>query len=265
MRIFVNPEEAVREVERDLAEMGITVHPQTMQNKDIADNDDYITKEVRAYGYKLAKIKWDAVSESNVINYFFDDIMSATEVLNYIAKEHEERWAGSMENPGTSYLERKSTWEQFLVENPDYPQQEPRFHYTYSERFACQIHKITDELRQRPDTRQAIMTIHSNLNCLNQGPGSNIIEPSQDYRNMGGVGRIPCSMYYQFMIRDGRLDLIYTMRSCDLLTHYPVDLMLALRAQLKIAEHLELECGDFTHFMGSLHAYQKDMDSRGIF
>ena len=263
MRIFSNPYEAVREVERELFEMGIDVHPQTMQNKDVADNEDFKTKEINAYGYKLTKYAWDNVDEISVIDYLFPDVAKGTEICMYIAKEHDERWSGEMMNPGTSYLEREKTWNQFLITRLDTGEQ--KFDYTYSERFACQIHKITNELIKRPDTRQAVMTIHSNINVLNQGPGANIVEPSQDYRNMGGKGRIPCSMYYQFMIRDGRLNLIYTMRSCDFLTHFTVDMMLALRAQKLIAEHLKIECGDFTHFIGSLHAYKKDMDAREIF
>lgn len=269
MRIFVTPLEAVREIERDLFEMGIEVHPQTMQDKDVEEDEGFKTKEVRAYGYKLTKHEWNQDSEMAVIDYLFQDdegepiSPEPNRVLLYIAKEHEERWSGAMLNPGTSWLERKDLWDNFIVNDSESDRQ--RFHYTYSERFACQAHRVLAELKVRPDSRQAIMTIHSNINSYNSGIGANIVEPSQDYRYMGGLGRIPCSMYYQFMIREGHMDLIYTMRSCDFLTHFPIDMMLALRAQKWMADKLELEVGDFTHFMGSLHAYKKDMDARGIF
>ena len=263
MRIFTHPGEAVKEIERDLFEMGIDVHPQTMQDKDVADNEDFKTKEVRAYGYKLAKFEWVLHLEAAVIAYMFKEISTASQIMAYIEIEHQERWSGAMMNPGTSWLERKDVWDNFIINDAD--SDKKRFHYTYSERFACQIVRIVDELIARPDTRQAIMTIHSNHNAYCSGIGANIVEPSQDFRYMGGKGRIPCSMYYQFMIREGHVDLIYTMRSCDFLTHFPIDMMLALRAQKWMADKLELKVGDFTHFMGSLHAYKKDMDSRGIF
>lgn len=261
MRIFSKPQEAIREIERDLFEMGIDVHPQSMQNKDVANDDDYKTKEISAYGYKLTNYEHNVEDENEVLHYILKE--DAIDTANYIEKEHTERWCNEMLNPGTSWEQRKSTWEQFLIETEI--DKNKRFHYTYSERFACQIHRIVRELIDKPDTRQAIMTIHSNINTYNQGAGVNIVEPSQDYRFMGGKGRIPCSLHYQFMIREGRLNMIYVMRSCDFLTHFPVDMMLALRAQTKMAKHLSLEVGEFTHFCGSLHAYKKDMVGREIF
>jgi thymidylate synthase len=122
-------------------------------------------------------------------------------------------------------------------------------------------------LEVHPDTRQAIINIHSNI-CPTFGVKGAAISPvfgSADLENTGGLGRIPCSMYYQFIRRNNALNLIYTMRSCDFLVHYPIDLMLALRAQTHVAQILGIKPGAFTHFIGSLHAYQKDMSKRGIF
>ena len=47
MRIFSNFAEALNEIKRDLAEMGTEIHPQTMQDKYVGDNPDYITKELQ--------------------------------------------------------------------------------------------------------------------------------------------------------------------------------------------------------------------------
>jgi thymidylate synthase len=72
-------------------------------------------------------------------------------------------------------------------------------------------------------------------------------------------------MYYQILVRVSKVDLVYTMRSCDFLTHFPVDIFLALLLQDWFANKLNLATGIFTYFVGSLHAYQKDMKLRGIF
>ena len=41
--------------------------------------------------------------------------------------------------------------------------------------------------------------------------------------------RVPCSIGYHFMIRDGRLNVAYTIRSCDLVRHFADDVYMAAR------------------------------------
>jgi thymidylate synthase len=258
MRFYQNPLEAVREVERDLFEMGINVHPQTMQDKDVANNPDFMTKEIRHYGFQINNAIHTNADELAVVKYVMGEEYLA--VLNYIEQEHDDRTCGEAMNPGNAYKHRLDVWTQFLHNG--------KFHYTYSERIAPQLKPIMHELKARPDTRQAIITIHSNI-CPVQGESdndtTNFVAPSRDLENMGGHGRIPCSLHYEFMRREGRLEMEYHMRSCDFLTHFPVDLMLALRMQKYVADFLGVPCGDFTYFTSSMHAYAKDMKKRGIF
>ena len=282
MRIYSNPLEAVREVERDLWEMGINVHPQTMQDKAIADDPDYKTKELQAYGFQISQWSWKRDIEAAMVNYVLTGKLgegvheSLYNLLGYIEQEIMDRVGGEPMNPGRSYLKRPEVWEQFLHDG--------KFAYTYSERITPQLSRLLDELKVRPDTRQGIINFHSNicpvmtssefesaqLTKFQDGKSlrdyaNNPVQESVDLRNMGGSGRIPCSMYYQAMNRNGKLDLIYTMRSCDFLVHFPVDIALALRFQAFLASQLGLPVGMFTYFTGSLHAYQKDMVARGIF
>ena len=238
MRIFLNCEEMVKEVERDLWEMGIDVHPQTMQDKYVAEDEDYKTKEVRGYGFQVVPPQSGSVE---MLKYMFPTNYNT--VLSYVDQEHADRTGGEILNPGNSHKFRPDVWSEFLHDG--------KFAYTYSERMTPQLLRIMEELKQRPDTRQAVINIHSNL--------------SHDKKNIGGSGRIPCSMYYQFMRREGKLDLIYTMRSCDFLTHFPIDIALATQLQHHVAMALSIPQGMFTYFTGSLHAYHKDMEERGIF
>lgn len=232
MRMFLNVKEMVREVERDLWEMGITVHPQTMQDKQVADNDDYATLEIQAYGYKL-------------ISPNVSDI--ATEVdkignLAWAVREASDRVSPHYKNPGEAWKLHSEVWEQFLRDG--------QFAYTYNERFREQLPQLIRELQVRPETRQAIVTMY---------------DRHQDINNWGGKDRIPCSMYYQFYIRDNRLNLIYTMRSCDFLTHFIHDVYFSIRLLEYVADEIDIQTGQFTHFIGSLHAYKKDMKAKGIF
>jgi hypothetical protein len=261
MRIFTNPIEAVREVERDLWEMGITVHPQTMQDKVVKDDPDYATKEITGYAFKITGWSFNLTGLVSIFEYFFPD--DSENVMRYCLQEIKDRTSLIPTNPGQSYKHRIRLWNEFLHDG--------KFAYTYSERMHEQIPMILTELVERPDTRQAIVNIHSNI-CpradgvlTDTGQDTNHVVASADAFNRGGGGRIPCSMYYQLMIREKKVDLIYTMRSCDFLTHFPIDISLALMLQRWFATQLALDMGTFTYFVGSLHAYHKDMAKRGIF
>ena len=257
MRIFSNPLEAVKEVERDCWEMGIVVRPQTMQDKNIKDDPEYTTKEIRGYSFKINGWDYDFDGLVKVLEYFFPD--DANDIANYCLTEIKERLSGCAYNPGKAYKWRTKVWDEFLHDG--------KFAYTYSERLAPQIEIILEELQKNPDSRQGILNIHSNICPLDfrKDDDINPVRQSADLANRGGGGRVPCSMYYQLMIREDKLDLIYTMRSCDLLTHFPIDISLALMTQQWFASRLNLPMGTFTYFCGSLHSYFKDIKKRGVF
>jgi len=233
MRIYNNAMEMVREVERDLFEMGIRVQSATMQDKYVADNKDYETLEMQAYTYMLTKLDFDKLIQ--MIEYMEGN-------LQWADHEFADRMADEYINPGITWKLNGELWEQFLRDG--------QFAYTYNERFREQLPQLVRELTVRPNSRQAIITMY---------------DRHQDMNNWGGKDRVPCSMYYQFYIRDEKLHMIYTMRSCDFLTHFCHDVYMACRMQLYVGAELGLPTGNFTHFIGSLHAYNKDMTARGIF
>ena len=227
MRIYKNCTEAISEIQRDLFEMGIEVHPQSMQNKIVKDDDSYMTKELQGYSFMIMN--------DNDMNEMVGSC------LNWCEAEHLERINGwdnpSVEttNPGEAYKLRNDVWEQFLVNG--------KFCYTYNERMQKQIDACIEELRRNPDSRQVIVQFHNR---------------DIDQDKMGGKSRVPCSMYYQLMIRNGKLDLIYTMRSTDFLTHFKNDIWHAIKFRNFVANELDLKVGKFIMFAGSLHAYKKD-------
>jgi hypothetical protein len=232
VRIFISAKEMVREVERDLFEMGIRVQPATMQDKFVAADENYSTLEVQAYGYTLTQLDEDDLQ--GMIAYLGGN-------LPWAQSEARDRIDPNYLNPGESYP-LMPVWEQFLRDG--------QFAYTYNERFREQLPLIIRELQVRPNTRQAVMTMY---------------DRHQDMGNWGGKDRVPCSLTYQFYARGGQLHLIYTMRSCDFLTHFCHDVYLAVGLLQYVADQVGMQVGNFTHFIGSLHAYQKDMKARGIF
>lgn len=225
MRIYSNFKEALNEIRRDLAEMGIEVHPKTMQDKYVADNPEFGTKELQNYVYTVK----DAVSSL--------DELSPTQP--WANAEFAERIASEPVNPGEAYKLRADVWNEFLHDG--------RFAYTYSERMAGKLSKIISEIQENPESRQLYLSIWDR----------------SDIFNLGGVSRVPCSLGYLFQVRNGQLNVTYTMRSCDFATHFHNDIYLAVMLMHIIALITGYKPGNFTHFIGSLHVYNKDI--KGVF
>jgi len=241
MRLYSSVVEAVKEIERDLMEMGINNHSRSVQDLNVASDPQYDSKELTGYGYCITKFD----DLSNLLSLVSGE-KERERISDYCINELLDRVSGLPFNPGMSYRFREEYWSKFLHGN--------KFSYTYSERFCDQIFRLVSELKESPGSRQCILTVYDKHN---------------DTKNWGGKERIPCSMYYQFMRRrisgKDKLILIYTMRSCDYYTHFFIDIWLAIELGHWVAKQIGSELHSFTHFIGSLHAFAKDYNQRRIF
>lgn len=241
MRIYSSVLEAVKEIERDLFEMGIISHAPTVQDMDVLNNPDYESRELLGYSYSLT-----GFSDINSVFDFFFRKDEIDNIKSYCRQELSERISGCSINPGKSWVHRKQYWEKFIHNG--------RFSYTYSERMSDQLTPILKELIKNPDSRQCVITIYDKHN---------------DLRNIGGKARIPCSMFYHLMLRkinnSDKLLLVYSMRSCDFYTHFPVDLWLAVSFGLWVSSVIRCSLHSVIHFIDSLHAFKKDWGNRRIF
>lgn len=78
--------------------------------------------------------------------------------------------------------------------------------------------------------------------------------------------RVPCSLFYQFFMRDGALDITYTLRSCDYTRHFRDDIYLTVRLLLWVLQQVRLlnpvfegvEPGEFNLLITSLHMFRND-------
>lgn len=225
MRIFSNFEEALKEIKRDLAEMGTEVHPQTMQDKYVGDNPEYSTKELQNYDYTVK----DA--------YFTVGQLSPSQP--WANAEFEERISHQPINPGMAWRLRPEVWTEFLHEG--------KFAYTYAERMFNKLDLLVEEIKKNPNSRQLYLNIWE----------------GDDLSYLGGQSRVPCSLGYLFQVRGGKLHITYMMRSCDYATHFHNDVYLATLLLGYMAEKTNLTPGNFTHFIGSFHIYRKDAE--GVF
>lgn len=226
MRIYTNAKEALSEIQRDLAEMGIHNHAKTYQDKNIEDKPEFDTMELQNYMYSLVNPQ-EAISGLNPTQ-------------PWACQEFRERFFNPDENknPGEAWLSRKEVWEPFL--NSD-----GKFSYTYSERinYNDQFTKLMTALAKDKNSRQIYLSIWS----------------ADDTDKLGGISRVPCSLGYYFQIRKGALHMTYLQRSCDFITHFQNDVWLAVEAQQMVAHLMAVPVGTFTHWIGSLHVFKKDI------
>lgn len=225
MRIFTRLPEALGEIQRDLKEMGIKIHPQTYQDKYVADDPSFDAYELQDYIYRVTK---PIPADLNALQPWADA---------EFAERLDLRYADN--NPGMAWMYREQVWRQFL-------QEDGTFAYTYGERIhrPDQLRLIIERLKADPDSRQAFMGIW---------------DPDQDITKLGGVSRVPCTLGYYFQIRQGQLNMTYLQRSADYATHFTNDIYLAVRMQAYIADRVGVPVGYYTHWLGSLHVFAKDV------
>lgn len=69
-----------------------------------------------------------------------------------------------------------------------------------------------------------------------------------------------CTVALQFLVRDGKLNMITTMRSNDLWMGFPFDVFQFTCMQQLMAIELGLGFGEYVHNVGSLHLYERHAD-----
>jgi thymidylate synthase len=137
-----------------------------------------------------------------------------------------------------------ATWNKNLLNFSDDGE---RFSGAYGPKFVEQLSYVIHTLTKDPDSRQAI------INIWRERPG-----PSKD---------IPCTLSFQFFIRDHMVEMITTMRSNDVFLGLPYDLFNFTMIQNLVANMLEFSTGvqyglgQYVHQVGSLHVYEKHYEA----
>lgn len=175
--------------------------------------------------------------------------------LPWADKHFEERVCGLPLNPGTEWANwpyGKSA-ERFLEDG--------KFNHNYMERYWPKLaglpkeptfdwgdynKKFYDEQHANPDM---IMPRHQGIKYSygDLGDVVNLLAKDPLTRQAylpvwfpedtgGGHKRAPCTIGYHFMMRDGKLDVTYHIRSCDFVRHFRDDLYLTVRLLLWVLQ-----------------------------
>jgi thymidylate synthase len=116
----------------------------------------------------------------------------------------------------------------------------------YPGSFYVQWDGIRQELRLNPDSRRAVITI---MNAMDVGKAISC-----------GTKDVPCTLSLQFLIRDGRLDMIVNMRSNDVIWGLTYDVFSFTLLQEMMAMELGVKLGRYHHHAGSMHIYSRHFE-----
>lgn len=105
-----------------------------------------------------------------------------------------------------------------------------------------QIDKMVELLQADPNSRRAVININV--------PNARVIETKDE----------PCTVMLQFLLRDGELNCTGVMRSNDIWFGLPYDVVFFTEVQKEIARRLGVKAGMYTHFVTSLHVYERNLE-----
>jgi len=119
------------------------------------------------------------------------------------------------------------------------------FHGAYGPRLRAQIPRVITRLDESPQTRRAVATIW---------------DPSWDLFH-DDANDYPCTVYLSWHLRRYHLHMTTHMRSNDLHMGWPYDSFQFTTLHASMANALNVEQGEYTHVVDSLHLYDKDVEA----
>lgn len=151
-----------------------------------------------------------------------------------------------------TYPERM--WPKFAGLDPTGQLQSEDFHplaIHHGIRFAYgDLEDVVQQLKKGPLTRQAYLPIWF----------------PEDTGAVHGE-RVPCTLGYHFLIRDGKLTITYYIRSCDFIRHFSDDVYMAGRLAQWMTERLNEDAAPLEHYtpwelvmhIASFHIFEGDV------
>jgi hypothetical protein len=259
--MYVNFELALRRIAEKLSSAGRPLKAQRWQSREVKDTAMGRMWEVLNIYFQVPippKEEWAKQIKPN---------------LPWADDHFQERVGGLPLNPGNEY----KNWPYYKgkAENDTFRTEAEKFSHTYMERFWPKyaggdrkdgqtsygmhtgiryeygdLDDVINHLKEDPETRQAFLPVWF---------------PEDTGVKHGG--RVPCTIGYLFMQRDGYLHVTYWIRSCDFFRHFRDDIYLALNLGLFILDRLkELDprwegrkLGMFTMHIANLHIFEQEI------
>ena len=238
----------VQEMDRELKVSGITVPVKHYQNQELTGASQN-TKELTGVNFVISK-PW--LKKKEMLEFLFKE--EADNIEAYCEQEIKDRTCGEALNPGNSYKIRMGLWQALMSKDEE---KVNKFDYTYSERI--------NNLKQLDNAIAALKEdIHSRRSLIS------IWDPKDSCDVAGFSTRVPCSISYQFLIRNNKLMVLYYIRSNDYFKYFVIDIWLTHALQEYVRQQVldvypNLKCGSLNYYGGSMHAYNDDLSKWVIY
>lgn len=183
------------------------------------------------------------------------------------AEDHfQERILGSPLNPAPSH-----EWWPFNVNKNKLHIKQGKFSHTYPERMWPRYASATEDPNDRPigpdGSNRGIRYRYGDLadlvNLMKNSPHTRqaylpIWFPEDTGAHHGE--RVPCTLGYHFLTRDGHTKVVYYMRSCDFIRYFRDDVYMAGRLLQWICEQIGTKPSRLVMHISSLHIFEVDLD-----
>lgn len=254
----------------DFKHYSTPVHTERWQGWNIQGNPSYRTHELLNYQFKV-----DCGGYEHDLEAYASDIKPN---LPWADNHFLERVGGHPINPGIEW----ANWPGAAAANKHRAKDE-KFNHNYMERFWPKFarHPGLNSDGSISDLGPSLNSPHFGI-AHEYGDLSDVVkllikEPltRQAYLPMffpedtgyGDGGRKPCTLGYQFIMRDKRLHVYYPLRSCDFVRHFRDDIYLAIRLGIWVIEQCrkedpmtwnEVMLGTYSMHMTSFHIFEND-------
>lgn len=206
---------------------------------------------------QMRTIEVQDLSFSVPIDKHWDEWANAVKPNLPWAEDHfQERVSGAPLNPPPSH-----SWWPFAQKDNSEHTADGKFSHTYPERiwpkFAeslgirtgirfefGDLEDLIELLRQRPATRQAFLPIWF---------------PEDGTASLMGE-RVPCTIGYHFLIRDGQLKIVYYIRSCDFYRHFRDDVYMAGRLAQWVGDKIGVGSAYLVMHISSMHIFAAEKE-----
>jgi thymidylate synthase len=211
---------------------------QTSQH--IIDNPEFQTTSRIGEVHEITGLSYDVL---DLTSYQFTNELIGK--LDYDYADTFYRWMMNGCTDSTEIIDKYPNVTKFM-EKPKSDQLPENFNTFYGPRILSQLPTIEKELRDKPDTRRAVIMIldKDDLNLLDKNESL----------------EFPCTDSATFFIRDEKLNVHVHMRSQNMAQVLKLDMYLWGRFTCELAEKLEVEPGKFSSSVVSAHVFKKDFD-----
>jgi thymidylate synthase len=213
-----------------------------MRTKFLTANEayNYFLNEIRSVGIDFAGTRALFNVGFTIIDPLANRIQNEERQWNLKYAEAESQWYDSgdpsIKKLGEIYGKIPPIWKRMADKDGNV-----NSNYGWQMQRSDQLNKVVQMLNEKPDTRQATISIYD---------GKEIDKYATD---------TPCTYAIQFTILNNKLNMCITMRSNDLWYGFCNDQYCFSELQRYVAMRIDKEVGEYYHFAHNLHLYNNKL------